>query len=60
MKEMLGNLAEGEIEFYQSVCRSFIKTGSRATFFSGDGRMGADYTYHSTYTGGRLAFSTNL
>ena len=31
MKEMFGNLAEGEIEFYQSVRRSFNKASPRVT-----------------------------
>lgn len=29
MKEMLGNLADGEIEFYQSVCRFFNQSNTR-------------------------------
>ena len=62
MKEMMGNLAEGEIEFYQSVCCSFNMAcfSNYNVFFSGNGRVGADYTYHSTYTGGRLASSIYL
>lgn len=54
MKEMLNNLAEGEIEFYQSV-RHLISFDVKLTStFVGDGRVGANYTYYSTYTSGRL------
>jgi hypothetical protein len=52
MKEMLGNLAEGEIEFYQSVCHSFNQSSPRVSQFGPvNGGVGADYTYHSTYKG---------
>lgn len=57
MKEMLGNLADGQIEFYKSVCcpslaENIIKL---PTFLSpGYGRMGKNHTRNTTYTCGRL------
>ncbi len=56
MKEMLGNLADGQIEFYKSV-RAFYGAISDIVFtvyLTGDGRVGEDYTRHSTYTSGCL------
>ena len=60
MKEMLGNVADGQIEFYKSVCcptivKNIIKL---LTFwFTGDGRMGKNHTRNTTYTRGRLVAS---
>ncbi len=55
MKEMLGNLADGEIEFYKAVSAiSSISTFSRSHIRLGDGRMGEDYTNYSTDSCGRL------
>jgi hypothetical protein len=57
MKEMLGNLTDGQIEFYKSVCclslaENIIKL---LTFLStGFGRVGKNHTRNTTYTRGRL------
>ena len=55
MKEMLGGLADGQIEFYKAVGLSRIDTiYCLLTNFKGDGRMGQDYTRNTTYSCGRL------
>lgn len=59
MKEMLGNLADGQIEFYKAVSifrYSLVNLYLclRSFFVPGDGGMGQDNTYHSAYTRGRL------
>ena len=57
MKEMLGNLADGQIEFYKAVCCPLSpKIRKLLTFlFTGDGRMGKNHTRNTTYTRGRLS-----
>ena len=60
MKEMLGNVADGQIEFYKAVCgplsiENIIKL--LILWFTGDGRMGKNHTRNTTYTRGRLVTS---
>ena len=65
MKEMLGNYVDGQIEFYKAVrrflfpyvCRPFLNS---SPFLIGYGRVGADHTYYSTHTSGRLIFGLGL
>jgi hypothetical protein len=43
MKEMLGNLAEGQIEFYKTVCSNFYRIpfpDLSPSLLPGDGGMG--------------------
>ena len=57
MKEMLGNLADGQIEFYKSVCCPSLAENmiELLTLLStGYGRMGKNHTRNTTYTRGRL------
>lgn len=56
MKEMLSNLADGEIEFYQSV-RLPLSFSPRALTrcCPGNGRVGTNYTYNSADKSGCLA-----
>ena len=57
MKEMLGNLADGQIEFYKSVCcPSLVENIIKLLTFlcTGYGRMGKNHTRNTTYTRGRL------
>ena len=60
MKEMLGNLADGQIEFYKAVrCPAIVGNIIKlsTSWFTGDGRMGKNHTRHTTYTRGRLVTS---
>lgn len=57
MKEMLGNLADGQIEFYKAVRVSTYSKPLLVLYrVTGHGRMGENYTCHSTHTSGRLIF----
>ena len=59
MKEMLGNYADGQIEFYTAVCTSGAGMIALADIITvGYGGVGADYTNHSTHTSGRLIART--
>ena len=57
MKEMLGNLADGQIEFYKAVRTYFSNDHSDGvliltTTLPVHGRMGTYYTYHPAHTCG--------
>ena len=58
MKEMLGNLADGQIEFYKAVRTSNSGPIESATLYLrllvGYGGVGTHHTYNSANTGGRL------
>ncbi len=62
MKEMLGNYADGQIEFYKAV--SHLLSGrtsgggadARRSCYVGHGGMGQDYTSNSAHTRGRLIY----
>lgn len=62
MKEMLGNLAEGQIEFYKAVSLSFYNRFYvyQQPFDTGNGGMGENYTNHSTDSSGRLIFNGTI
>ena len=52
MKEMLMNLADGQIELYKSVCNSRVYACALClTFDAGYGRMGPHHTNDRTDTG---------
>jgi hypothetical protein len=57
MKEMLGNLADGQIELYRSVSDIVVVSTTSPYLFVvlGHGRVGQDYPDYSAYTRGRLA-----
>lgn len=50
MKEMLGNLADGQIEFYKAVCKSIYRSIGILKRSVGYGGMGENYTYYPTDT----------
>jgi hypothetical protein len=54
MKEMLGNLADGQIELYKNVS-DFLSLQSRCSRRPGHGGMGQNYSNYSAHTRGRLA-----
>lgn len=59
MKEMLSNLADGQIEFYKAVCKlSPLQTGILILRRLGNGGVGANHTCYPAYTGGRLGHSS--
>jgi sorting nexin-4 len=55
MKEMLSNLADGQIEFYKAVCYVIPPFVSLSiTLLVGNGRVGQNYTCNTTHSSGRL------
>ena len=55
MKEMLGNLADGQIEFYKAVSEIASRCSfSTLIFVLGYGGVGENNTNHSAYTSGRV------
>ena len=61
MKEMLGNLADGQIEFYRSVSDIlFFFAASLLIFVLGHGGVGQDHSNYSAYTRGRLAHVVHI
>ena len=62
MKEVLGDLADGQIEFYKAVriLQHTSITQRRSHDLAGNGRMGQSHTYHSAYPRGRLKFRIGI
>ena len=53
MKNLLGSVADGQIETYRKVCNplwAYVLCGANATF-EGDGGVGQDNTRHTTNSG---------
>jgi hypothetical protein len=55
MKEMLGNLADGQIELYRSVSDVLVFLEPLCLSMLGYGRVGQDHSDYSAHTRGRLA-----
>ena len=55
MKEMLSNLADGQIELYKSVSDVLVFSEPPYQSMLGHGRVGQDHSDYSAHTRGRLA-----